>query len=191
MSCWLNESHLMHSWLLDQEDPKQMIHSLMKQGDFRIAVLAAGLVLAVLVSACASQEAVDPLEQQAQSLDREIMCPICPGESIAQSQVEFAQQMRTFVREKLAEGWTGEQIKQYYVERYGPRILLSPPRQGFYLVGWISPFVALLLGGGVVVYVLKRWMGRRQIRVDEVSQPVEELPDEYVQRLEEELAQFK
>jgi cytochrome c-type biogenesis protein CcmH len=162
-----------------------------KWGVFRIAVLATGLVLALLVSACAPQEAADPLEQRAQTLDQELMCPICPGETIAQSQVEFAQQMRTFVREKLAEGWTEEQVKQYYVERYGPRILMTPPKQGFYLVGWIGPLVALFLGGGVVVYVLKQWVGRRQGRKDEVLQPVEELPGEYLQRLEEELAQFK
>lgn len=159
---------------------------------FRIAVLAAGLGLAMLVAACVSQEAVDPLEQRAQALDGELMCPVCPGESIAQSQVEFAQQMRTFVREKLAEGWTEEQIKQYYVERYGPRILMTPPRQGFYLVGWIGPFVALAVGGGFMAYVLKRWMEHRDERREaEGPRPTEELPSEYLQRLEEDLKAWK
>jgi cytochrome c-type biogenesis protein CcmH len=162
-----------------------------KRARFRPAVLATGIILAWLTQACASQETTTPLEQQAQALDREIICPICPGESIAQSQVEYARQMRVFVREKLAEGWTEEQIKQYYVERFGPRILMTPPRQGFYLVGWVGPFVALFLGGGVVAYALKRWVGQRGEREDEVLPPVEELPDEYLQRLEEDLARFK
>ncbi len=157
----------------------------MKWDRCRIPILAAGMVLALLVQACTSQEATDPLEQQAQALDQELMCPICPGESIAQSQVEFAQQMRTFVREKLAEGWTEEQIKRYYVERYGPRILMTPPRQGFYLVGWISPFVALALGAGVLAYVLKRWGAQQEEREVEIPPLVEELPDEYLQRIEE------
>ena len=163
-----------------------------KWGGFRIAILAVSMVLALLVSACASRGTVDPLEQQAQNLDQELMCPICPGETIAQSQVEFAQQMRTFVREKLAEGWTEAQIKQYYVERYGPRILMAPPRQGFYLVGWIGPFVALVVGGGFVAYVLKRWTERPDERREaEGPQPAEELPSEYLQRLEEDLKAWR
>lgn len=163
-----------------------------KRRGFRIAVLAAGLVLALLVQACASQEAVDPLEQRAQALDRELMCPVCPGESIAQSQVEFAQQMRTFVREKLAEGWTEAQIKQYYVERYGPRILMTPPKRGFYLLGWIGPFVVLVVGGGFVAYVLKRWLERQDERREaEKPQPAQELPSEYLQRLEEDLEAWR
>ncbi|MFQ5812193.1 MAG: cytochrome c-type biogenesis protein CcmH [Anaerolineae bacterium] len=168
-----------------------MIPSLQaKRNRFRTVVLVAGIALALLVQACASQGA-STLEQQAQALDRELMCPICPGESIAQSQVEFAQQMRTFVREKLAEGWTEEQIKQYYVERYGPRILMTPPKQGFYLVGWIGPFVALVLGGGFVAYALRRWVMRQREQEEEVPRSVEELPGEYLQRLEEDLAKFQ
>ncbi len=157
----------------------------------KIAILAIGILLALLVQACASQEVTPPLEQRAQALDQELMCPVCPGESIAQSQVEFAQQMRTFVREKLAEGWTEEQIKQYYVERYGPRILMAPPKQGFYLASWVGPFVALALGGGFVAYALKRWLEHREEREEEVSRSMEELPSEYLHRLEEDLKKFR
>jgi len=150
-------------------------------------ILAAALMVALFVQACASQPTPSSFEQRARALDRELMCPVCPGESIAQSQVEYAAQMRAFVREKLAEGWTEEQIKQYYVDRFGPRILMAPPRKGFYLVGWLGPFVALAIGGSLLAYVLKRLATEEDRQDEKMSSPTETLPDEYLRRLEEEL----
>ncbi|HZA24703.1 MAG TPA: cytochrome c-type biogenesis protein CcmH, partial [Dehalococcoidia bacterium] len=91
----------------------------------KLVIFLAVVLLAMLAQACASEGPAAPVEQRAQALDKEIMCPICPGESIDQSQTEYAKQIRAFVREKLAEGWSEEQIKQYYVDRFGPRILMA------------------------------------------------------------------
>lgn len=61
------------------------------------------------------------------------------------------------VRNALAEGQSEEAILASLVEQYGPRILAEPPREGFTWLGWIMPYVALLLGGGAVAVVLWRW----------------------------------
>ena len=90
----------------------------------------------VLLMACTNAQAdVPPIEQRAQALNRSIMCPVCPGESIDQSQVALAVQMRGIVNEKLAEGWTDEQVREFFVERYGPSVLLETADRGCIAAG--------------------------------------------------------
>ena len=88
--------------------------------------------IGITLVGCADARADVPvLEQRAQTLNRSIMCPVCPGESIDQSQVALAVQMRGIVNDKLADGWSDEQIRNFFVERYGPSVLLQPPTQEY------------------------------------------------------------
>ena len=95
------------------------------------------LLVAVAAAACTDTVAQDDLERRAQRLDRTLICPLCPSETIDQSQVLLAAQMRAQVRERLAEGWSEEEIRQYFVDRYGERVLAAPPREGFH---WLVLF---------------------------------------------------
>lgn len=103
--------------------------------------LCLALLLTPALAACAglsAQSDVPPLEQRAQGLNKTIMCPVCPGESIDQSQNALAAQMRAIVDEKLAAGWTDAQVREFFVERYGPSVLLEPPTRGIALAAWIG-----------------------------------------------------
>jgi cytochrome c-type biogenesis protein CcmH len=68
--------------------------------------------------------------------------------------------MKDIIRERLAAGETPEQVRAYFVEKYGTWILLAPPRQGFNLLVWVVPFVAIGLGLVLVFVVLRRWSRR-------------------------------
>ena len=117
-----------------------------------IVVMAAAL----FAVGCSNARAdVPPVEQRAQALNRSIMCPVCPGESIDQSQVALAVQMRGIVDEKLAEGWTDEQVREFFVERYGPSVLLQPPTEGVSLAVWILPPVGVAAALAVFVLVVR------------------------------------
>lgn len=159
-------------------------------GQLRLPIVLLFTVLILVVPACATEEEPATLEARAQAIDRQIMCPVCPGESIAQSQVEYAEQMRAVVRAKLAQGWTEEEIKQYFVERFGEQILMAPPKQGVHLVAWIGPFVVLVLAGGVLVYLLNRMVRYSAVWQQDDHRPVGDVPEEYLRRLEEELERF-
>ena len=104
------------------------------------AVMLSGLLLAV---GCTTQYDVPPLERRAYELDKAIMCPVCPGESIDQSQNPLAVQMRAIVLEQLQQGRTESEIKDFFVERYGASVLLEPPASGFNLVVWVLPPLAV------------------------------------------------
>ena len=114
----------------------------------------------VFAAACALDESVPGPERRAQQLNSVIMCPVCPGESIDQSQNPLALQMRDLVAEKIDQGWTDGQIKDFFVERYDPSVLLEPPTEGFALTVWMIPPVAVLAAALALLFAL-RVMRRR------------------------------
>ena len=123
-----------------------------------LLVFVSSIMLTLLIGAC-SNRGITTLEQRAQSIDKSLMCPVCPSETIDQAQVELASQMRVVVREKLAEGWTREQILQFFVDRYDESILAAPPKKGFNLIVWIAP-LAVVAGAAVLLYFVLRAMHR-------------------------------
>jgi cytochrome c-type biogenesis protein CcmH len=90
----------------------------------------------------------------------ELRCVVCQNLSVADSPSEMAGQMRAIIRERLAAGESPAQVRQYFVERYGEWILLSPPRRGFNLVVWLLPLAVAVAGLVVVVLVVRRWTRR-------------------------------
>ena len=112
------------------------------------------LTIALLLVACEIQQEIPSLERRAHKLNKVIMCPVCPGESIDQSQNDLAVQMRGIVKVKLEQGWTEEQIKDFFVDGYGLSVLLEPPSSGFNLVLWIIPPIVLFVAILTVVIIL-------------------------------------
>lgn len=99
---------------------------------------------------------------------------------------EAAQNIRAQVREALAQGHAAEKILNAFIAKYGERILAKPTKEGFNLLGWILPAVALIVGGWVLWRFLRRHakiVAKPQLASDDSSDP-------YVQRLEQELKIF-
>lgn len=118
------------------------------------ALVAALILVAVSVS-CAAEDDIPSLERRAQKINGTVMCPVCPGESIDQSQHPLAAQMRNIVAERLESGWTEQQIKAYFVEAYGPAVLLEPSARGSSLV-WLVPPLAIALALVALMIVLRQ-----------------------------------
>lgn len=96
-------------------------------------------------------------EAEAQSIDRHLMCPVCPAETIDQAQVEISRQMRAIVREMLAAGASRQEILDFFVARYGVNVLAAPPKSGINLLAWALP-VAGVLAAMVGVFLVLRSM---------------------------------
>ena len=109
-----------------------------------------------------SQRTVAPadsaLEARTRAVAAQLRCPVCQGLSLADSPSELAQEMKDVVRDQLAAGQTPEQVKQYFVAKYGEWILLQPEASGFNLVVYFLPVLALIAGGTVIVVVVRRWV---------------------------------
>ena len=141
-------------------------------------------VIALAAMACSATDDVPDLERRAQQINKSVMCPVCPGESIDQSQHPLAVQMRAAVDEKLGEGWSDTQVREFFVERYGPAVLLEPPAEGVHLMAWIVPPLGTALALAAL-YVVVRLMTRRGSRPAAVAEEMTVAErDEYVARIE-------
>ena len=120
---------------------------------YLLVILTASVVLVTF--GCFSNIETPEKERRIQELNKVLMCPVCPGESIDQSQNELSSQMRAIVIEKMDEGWTDEQIKNYFVERYGPRVVMNPPFTGFSIIAWIIPPFILVCAAILFVFYIR------------------------------------
>ena len=96
------------------------------------------------------------LERRAQKLETQLICPVCPGETLDQSFVDIAQDMKRIIREKLSGGETEGEILDYFVARYGDDVLAAPPKSGFNLLAWVAPPIGIALGVVAVVLILRQ-----------------------------------
>ncbi|HUF27346.1 MAG TPA: cytochrome c-type biogenesis protein [Gemmatimonadaceae bacterium] len=118
----------------------------------------------------------DPtLEAMTRKVAGELRCPVCQGLSINDSPAELAVQMKDVIRDKLAAGETPEEVKAYFIERYGEWVLLAPDPRGINLAVYILPALALLGGAGMIVFAVRRWLPRSKGPVIVASEP---FPDE-------------
>jgi cytochrome c-type biogenesis protein CcmH len=137
------------------------------------------LVLILGLTAAAEPQTTLP------DVEDEVMCVECKtGLNISQSPV--ADQERSFIREKIAQGVTKQQIKDALVEAYGPEVLGTPKAKGFDLSVWLVPaalVAAFLLG---VALLARRWRGMPEPTTPEAA----ELDPADARRLDSELAAF-
>ena len=106
-------------------------------------MLAAGLVLAAPALASERHPTLVDLENQ-------LMCPVCAGETLAQSESLPAQRIKAHLQQRIRQGWTRSQIIDEEKNIWGTRILAAPPRHGFDLLAWVLPLAGILGAAGVV-----------------------------------------
>lgn len=124
-----------------------------------IRVLVGTLLLLVLAGAAGAQQpsGLSKIELETQQVASELRCPVCQSTSLNDSPSELAQQMKAVIREQLEAGKTPEEVKAYFVGKYGEWILLRPEPKGFNLIVYLAPLVALLGGALIVVAAVRKW----------------------------------
>jgi len=126
----------------------------------RARLFVAGALLSAFVTGALESQgtAADTLlAARTRAISSVLRCPVCQGESIQDSPAELSAQMRALVREQLQAGRTDEEVKQYFVDRYGEWILLEPKPRGANLLLYLAP-VLVVLGGLLFVWrVVRRW----------------------------------
>jgi cytochrome c-type biogenesis protein CcmH len=118
------------------------------------AVVLAGVALGVGLARGGSQPAT--LQDRVQAVASGLRCPVCQNLSVADSPSELARQMRAEIATRLGAGQSPDQVRQFFVSRYGRWILLSPSGSGLGLVAWAAPAAALLVGGLLLAFILRR-----------------------------------
>ena len=94
-------------------------------------------------------------DPRAIELFKEVRCLVCQGQTIHESNAELAEDLKKLIREKISQGETDRQIKEYLVERYGDWILMTPPFNSLTYILWSLPFFIMIIGA-IAIYRQKR-----------------------------------
>jgi cytochrome c-type biogenesis protein CcmH len=111
----------------------------------------------------------DPaLEARAKALQRELRCVVCQGQSIDESNAPLAADMRRLIREQLEQGKSDDDIKDFFVVRYGTFVLMNPPVSSDTYFLWFGPLLLVLVGAGVIGATILR--ARRRLSAEPASE---------------------
>lgn len=126
----------------------------------RALILITSLLLPAFAAAIDTDKAFDDPELQAryEEITEEVRCLKCQNQSIKDSNAFLASDLRREIRRMLEEGMSNDEIYDFLVVRYGEFALYRPRMQGKTLILWLAPALLLLLGGVVLVNILRRRM---------------------------------
>jgi len=131
-----------------------------------LAVLVAAVAVVGLATVFASGGSDRPasIDDRVHEIGAELRCTVCLNLSVADSPSKLAGEMRAEIETQLRSGRSPEQVRAFFVDRYGEWILLAPTRRGLNLLPWAIPIVGVLVGTAL-------WIGfvRRRTPRDEVA----------------------
>ncbi len=151
-------------------------------------VLLFTLVLAGLWTVRVSAQAPTPSDDDVNHIARQLYCPVCENTPLDVCPTEACRQWRELIRTMLAEGKSETEIKQYFVDHYGARVLDEPPNR---LVSYLVPGVIILLGILLLVRGFQMWMKPSTTLANPAGKESELSSDPYIAKLEEELKKQK
>ncbi len=151
-------------------------------------VFTASFVPAVTVVA----QTPAPSDDEVNAIAQQMYCPICENTPLDVCPTDACRDWRELIRQMLAQGKTPAEIKQYFVDHYGARVLSEPPQKGFNILLYLPSLVVILVGVSVILLgIFLAWYLTKKRRLGTVinSEPASE--DEYTSRLEDELRKRK
>lgn len=146
----------------------------------RLAWAFTGLLLVGSAAGAATVDESD-LETRTREVAKTLRCTVCQTETVWESGSPFAQEVRANIRDRLQQGQSPEEIRAYFLSRYGDYILMQPPTRGVNWIVWVGPFVLLIVGGLLLYRSLSRWV------TPAAPPPVEPLDEAARSRIEREL----
>ncbi|HEV2282016.1 MAG TPA: cytochrome c-type biogenesis protein CcmH [bacterium] len=118
------------------------------------------LPAAVLLLLAAAAGWADTLDDRVYAIASQLMCPVCTGQTVAESDSAVAREMRDVIRAKLQAGETPDAILNFFVGQFGESVLAEPPRRGLSLLLYLGPAAGVAAGLAIAVLSIRRWTGR-------------------------------
>ena len=150
------------------------------------------LLFGLLVVGLVSAQQPTPSDDQVNAVAKQLYCPVCENIPLDVCPTTACAQWRELIRQKLADGWSEQQIKDYFVQQYGARVLGTPPTKGINWLVYLVPPVAILAGIYILYRVFRSW--RQPTQPVDFSPSIEGPPagqnaaqDEYIKRMEDEV----
>ena len=87
---------------------------------------------------------------------KNLRCLVCQGQTISDSNSDFAQIIKVVVNDKIKEGLSEKEIYSFLSEKYGDWILYNPPLKKNSLILWFLPYVLFIIGGIFIYFLIKK-----------------------------------
>src|SRR5262245_60650500 len=147
------------------------------------AILSA-LALTLVINTFAFAQDTVPTDDEVNRIAKQLYCPVCESTPLDVCPTEACRQWRELIREMLTQGKSEAEIKQYFVEHYGPQVLNEPPNR---LVTYIVPIAAFLLGAFTLFRGFQIWKRPISAELGLAKKETRSIQDPYIAKLEEEL----
>jgi cytochrome c-type biogenesis protein CcmH len=165
-----------------------------KSSRFPFILLLLFLVLIFFPTTALAQEST-PSDDDVNEIASQLYCPVCENTPLDVCPTKACQDWRAQIKSMLAEGSTPAEIKQYFVDYYGARVLSEPPAKGINWLVYIVPPAAFILGTILLLIAFRTWRhsGGKDADTSQSSAGVADTSDDdqYVTRIENELKNRK
>ncbi len=154
------------------------------------------VVLVLFVFQAGPAAAQEPDFDRINAVAEKLNCPTCAGINLADCNTLTCQQWRDQISDLIDEGYSNQEILDYFSARYGPQVLQEPPRSGSTLILWVLPVVAILAGVVLLFFTIRSWAGGRTEAVPETEEsptlttPISDaanVPENYLEEVEKDL----
>jgi cytochrome c-type biogenesis protein CcmH len=152
-----------------------------------VHVLIVAVVL-VLFTALPAHAQSPNLDDEVNRIAKTLYCPVCPNTPLDICGTQACVDWRNDIKRMLQEGKNEQQIRDYFVARFGPQVLGAPPAEGFNWLAYILPVIGIILGAAVAWLSVRTWLVRRAPGDAPVDVP--EIPKEYAERIEKDLKEL-
>ncbi len=132
-------------------------------------------------------------DDEVNAVAEQLFCPVCENTPLDVCETQACKQWRELIRLKLSEGWTEQEIKDYFVANYGARVLDEPPLEGFHLLAYVVPPIIILIGFIILFRAFMQWRSNdddaEDAKIAEASptSTPDADEDDYIARLEAEM----
>jgi cytochrome c-type biogenesis protein CcmH len=148
-----------------------------------VALAAITLLAAIPVTAQSPN-----IDDEVNRIAKTLYCPVCPNTPLDICNTQACVDWRNDIKQMLQEGKNEQQIRDYFVARFGPQVLGAPPAEGFNWLAYILPVVGIFLGVMIAWLSVRTWLVRRTPSAAPGDAP--EIPREYAERIEKEMKEL-
>lgn len=142
-----------------------------------IILIVAGLAIPAL--------AQQPDYDRINDIARQMNCPTCVGVNLADCRTQTCAQWRDQIGDLVEQGYSDQQVLDYFVTSYGTQVLLKPPKSGLTLWLWLLPVIALIAGGGWLFHTMRQW--RKPPSNSIPASTTSNLDHDYLKQIEQDL----
>ncbi len=144
-------------------------------------------ILGCLISVEPSHSQEKTIDDQVNEISNSLLCPVCQGQSVAESNSNLANDMRQVIRKKLQEGQSRDEVVAYFVDTYGETILGAPPAKGVNWILWILPGLAIVFGiFGIGIFLYQAGSNKEEKSIG-TEKNTPQSDSEYLEKIDEEL----